>query len=529
MQDFEAAAYELKKLRNFIKILDDTIKELPVEKQDGRFNKVLQQLSEINLESIEQTLLDIKEKVSAKNSVDSLERLKTQLQHKEEKINEFKLSLADSVMEFKELSRKYSQTNEKNKQLQKEVSHLQMIVKDTQLKLSTAQKNYSTNDELLKSTNLELYENKSKVYSMQSRIADIEDQLEEDRKKIAAANEQIEMQKNELEKRNRQNSDIKSSYDSLKAQHSALEERVEDFQSTIDVLQKEKERLQKKLDQFLTGIPKTFSYSHETPEPSTESALEPLKFPAYLPFCFPERLPRLSQFKKQIRKSFSKKFARINRKSPPVISQAFKLELPEEKLRMLSFRITLNCVMPENFSQALPKVERIQKNIGIPMKMHFQRPLEFSQPKAFKQINSEFKFPHLRFSSLQPPKRLKLPKHDEFLIETNSLDLLISYLSRNIIEANYLELKQHETFAREFAKQLYTPEITNKIIIFNEKLAFRYRYQLKSLRLILQRQNLKFSFRRGSGLKSVLKTFENTINSMVNKYDIFAKKPSGKS
>jgi hypothetical protein len=65
--------------------------------------------------------------------------------------------------------------------------------------------------------------------------------------------------------------------------------------------------------------------------------------------------------------------------------------------------------------------------------------------------------------------------------------------------------------------------------IFLETLAFRHRFQLQSQRIKMADASFNYSFKRSNRLKSVLEMFGNTISSMVQKYDIVATPPHGKS
>ena len=114
-------------------------------------------------------------------------------------------------------------------------------------------------------------------------------------------------------------------------------------------------------------------------------------------------------------------------------------------------------------------------------------------------------------------------------IFTSSFDMFMNYLTREIVERNFnaddqftISLKGMNTDTKELA----TMKITN---IFLETLAFRHRFQLQSQRIKMAAASFNYSFKRSNRLKSVLEMFGNTINSMVQKYDIVATPDHGKS
>jgi len=116
-------------------------------------------------------------------------------------------------------------------------------------------------------------------------------------------------------------------------------------------------------------------------------------------------------------------------------------------------------------------------------------------------------------------KKLELPPNPEFGIFTYSIDLLLSYMSRGIFEDHYLNLNLDSDWIITDTELNYLKKPLEISNIFMEKLAFRYRIQLKSHPMYIARKTVLRSIKT-SKLKTVLETFGNTINSMVRKYHL---------
>ncbi len=534
--DLGSVISDLENLKIFFQKFNQVLKSLPPEKQDERLYQSALQVSGINFPNLLTTLNDLNNDLITTESVNvsnngftqQLEELKLELKAKNDKINEFKLSLADSVMEYKDLKKKYAADQERLQKLSKEVSQMQLHIKDLRLKLETAEKNYAIAESARQKNSEELYEQKSQNYSYKSKIAEIEDQLSLSQEQLQETREKFQRQEQEFSKQSKHKVDLEATLARLKYENSAIEERFSEMEETIELLQNEKNTLQKKLERFLTGIPKSFMYSFKGDSHPEDKKLEPLSFVASLPFCFPERLPALQHFRQEIKQSFAKNLKRRPRQSPKVLQQSFASNLRAANFRTLAYKPDFKVKLPDSFSQSIPQSRIEETDFSLNFGLGLCEP-EFV-PEKSAMLSIEFKKNSLLRTSIAGAKKLlEQPETPDFLIDTHSLDLLLSYLSRNIVEANYLELAQQEAPAIKSFVNLIDRNPRLKINIFNEKLAFRYGYQLKSHRIKLQRLELKYNFRTGSGLKSVLETFGNTINSMVSKYGIFAKTDSEKN
>jgi predicted nucleic acid-binding Zn-ribbon protein len=534
--DLGSVISDLENLKIFFQRFNQVLKSLPPEKQDERLYQSALQVSGINFPDLLNTLNELNDELITKEAesygnndfTQQLEELKQELKAKNDKINEFKLSLADSVMEFKDLKRKYAADQERFQKLSKEISQMQMHIKDLRLKLETAENNYATAESERQKNSEELYEQKSQNYNYKSKIAEFEDKLALSQKNLKENREKFQRQEEELIKQSKHKADLETTLARLRHENSAIEERFSEMEETIEVLQKEKNTLQTKLERFLTGIPKSFVYSFKGRHNPEEANLHPLSFVASLPFCFPERLPALQHFRRQIKQTFAKDIKRKPQHPPKVLQQSFSLKLRAAHPRTLAYKPIFAANIPENFAQIIPQIYIEKTDFSLNFGHGLFEPAFVPEKSAMLEIECK-KDNLLRTSVAGAKKRLELPETPDFLIATHSLDLLLSYLSRNIVEANYLELAQQEAPANESFVNLLDRKPRLKINIFNEKLAFRYGYQLKSHRIKLQRLELKYNFRTGSGLKSVLETFGNTISSMVSKYGIFAKTDSEKN
>lgn len=535
---------DLETLEYFVQNFKSAIKSLPTEQQDDRLFRMENQVSEINFPQliseaiVLQGIAQGRDSSAAESSfapadsqaIEHLQELKKELTAKDQRIQEFKLSLADSVMDFKGLEKLNSGLHETIASLRSEITHMQLHTKDMSLKLTSTEKNYEVAQTSLSKTSEELLEIKSQSYNLKSRNADLEDQIKDLSAKVAHLSDESFTRGNELNKYKKVSGNLNESYELLKNRHSALEERTAEMETAIDSLQKEKSYLQNKLDSLLTGIPRNFKYSQPLSAQAESTILQPATFTPYIPFCFPERVPEVIKFKKELKQSFSKTFPKKHSASPKIFPQDLELRMEDEHTRILAFKTNFTCLLTEGFSHVYKTLE-VAKKIAGPS-ANFSTTMKDFFPEPFEKATESLGKTRQKFLKLSTPyiscKELKTKEKPEFGIHYHSMDLLLSFLTRNIIEANYSELKHQVPLIEEISTEFKTRSRMEIINIFHEKLAFRYGYQLKSHKLTLHHGDFVQSFKRGAGLKSVLKTFENTLNSMVEKYEIFSSKKAGK-
>lgn len=457
------------------------------------------------------------------------DQLKAELESKDAKIQEFKLSLADTVIESKNLQKRNTELHETISRLRNEISQMQLHSKDLSLKLTTAEKNFNQNQTALNAASEELKELRERSYALKGRCADLEDQVRDFDRQIIDLSKDNAEKGEEIARLGKLSERLAESYELAKTQRAALEERTAELETTIDTLQKEKNIIQGRLDKMLTGLPKIVSYSKAISADQESSILEPRSFTPYLPFCFPERVPDVIGFRREIRQSFAKTFPKNCPAPTPVFPHNFKFKFESGNTRSFAFKPVFKCQVSKKFAQAIAPVR--------PNELHYSQQGNFLKtipeflPEYFNQIFAKAKESrqHLLTRSRARFRRLEMKQKPVFGIHTHSLDLLLSFLSRTITEANYRELKHPEPLITEGISTVNRKNDIKTANIFNEKLAFRYGYQLKSHKLDLHRVNFAQSFRRGAGLKSVLETFGNTINSMVQKFDVFSARNAEKT
>ncbi len=450
--------------------------------------------------------------------------LKAELESKDQKIQEFKLSLADTVIESKGLQKRSGEQQETIVKLRNEISQMQLHTKDLSLKLATAEKNFQATQTALASANEELLELRERSYALKGRSADLEDQIREFDRQILELTRSNGEKDKEIDRLSKLSERLDESFKLTRTERNALEERSSELETTIENLQREKSALQSRLDKLLTGLPKSVSYSNPRPSEVENSLLEPRHFLPYLPFCFPERVPHVIGFRREVKQSFGKTFPKDIPPPAPAFPHNFKIKFSGGNIRSFAFKPTFDCSITEEFPQELAQPEPNAK-IFARLADFSRKPKDISLELLERELEASLKRPQrilLRSSSLKPMRRIEMLDNPEFGIHTHSLDLLLSFLTRTIIEGNYRELRHAEPLIAGSANFVNKDSAIKTANIFNEKLAFRYGYQLKSHKLNLHRVNFAQSFRRGAGLRSVLETFGNTINSMVQKYDVFS-------
>ncbi|GAB4269577.1 MAG: hypothetical protein Kow0029_05670 [Candidatus Rifleibacteriota bacterium] len=542
--DIKRIVSDLETLKKIIKSFKTVIRSLPEEKQDERLFQIALQISELSfpelisdLSALDTTLTsksDANEELASENQENlnkHFEELKSALDEKDRIINEFKLSLADTVIECKNLQKKNSELSEHIHKLKAEILQMQLHSKDLSMRLSTAEKNLDLTTKNLSKTTDELIEIKNQNYSLKSKNADLEDLIEDQRVKIGTLSENLEFTSSELKKSKKLSTDLEHSFNKLKFEHEALLQRSEEMENLVDTLQKEKNFLQKKLETLLTGIPKTVEYNSGNTPDTAFKQLEPKTFTAYIPFCFPNRLPSGIKLRKQIQQTFAKTFPKRKKEAPRMFPQDFEFKLETVRAHIHAFSPKFECLIPKDFSHVFPEIENLKEEQPVRAKFSAER-LNYKPTEIKKSVEAEIWLPQKflkRVTSYSMEKRLEAKDKPEFGIYSHSLDLLLSYLTRNILETNYRVMKYPKPLVHEFTTLDTNYGRIDTRNIFNEKLAFRYGYHLKSQRLNLHRGDFAPSFRRTAGLKSVLETFGNTINSMVKKYEAFSTRPGEKA
>lgn len=528
--DISRLIADIETLKNFIQNYNSVIRSLPTEKQDDSLFRLSLQVSGINFPEIVSELINLQQRLKNNlpeensNVARQLRELQNEIAQKDEKIEQFKFSLADTVMDFKNLQKENNRLNEQIARLQNEIKQMQMHSKDLSLRLSNSEKEYKESSDELKIAKKQLSELKDQTYSLRSHNSELQDMVDNYSQEIENLKQKLDKTSVNKTRFQKLSDSLTISYEKLKSSHEALENRTSDLETDIDTLQKEKNHLKNKIDNLLTGIPRNVEYASNERQIKEGSVLEPVSFSPYLPFCFPERLPQVIKFKKQIKQSFARDYSKTQPAPIRAFPQNFKIQKNQVHTRKFSYRPEVNHSFPQSFSlkneNELPSLNKnfpLRENMVKRVKKYLAQIQEIS-------LQKEAKISGLRHPAIVAAKRINLQQKPDFGIFTYSFDLLLSYMSRDIVESHYQELKfqqQHFETVDNLKEKPLDIEIAN---IFNENLAFRYGYQLKSFKLKLNPVVLLQSFKQRTGLKSVLETFGNTLSSMVNKYNFFSEK-----
>ncbi len=94
----------------------------------------------------DQMLADVSALLDNTSAESAIEKFKNEIAQRDQKVYEFKLSLADSVVELKNTQKSLQNANEKIAALSTQISQMQLHSKELSLKLSTATSNLTTRE-----------------------------------------------------------------------------------------------------------------------------------------------------------------------------------------------------------------------------------------------------------------------------------------------------------------------------------------------------------------------------------------------
>ncbi len=524
-----SAASQLEAIEKLAKSLIDVVKSLPGDKQDEKllqlslqfacfdFSRLKSQIAEGLSSTVSQPYAEVE---------NQLEKLVKELNLKDEKIHEFKISLADSVMENKSMQRQLHDALEKSGSLTSQIAQMQLHSKDLTLKLSTAIATIEANSNELEALKKELMDLRSKNYQLKSLTAEYEDQLQ-----IAARNSetsqaaQLKLTR-QNEKLSKDFEHVITSNEMLKQTLESLEIREKELEEAIESLQREKNHLQTRIDKYVLGTKKGVYYYQPSVEKESSSVLNPEEFPAFLPFCFPERLPPVIKFRREIKRTWPAALKAAGKVAPTIFpnftTMKISAPMPRPNYPTPVMPLMTRQIKPLFLSEDAPFVDKIGHKAMICI----------SKPTQNFTISHQLNLSTRAKTSFVVNKNsrdLKVFSNQRFMpraIHTNSFSLYLSYLvqcSTNLVLKHSQTLKFNFKKMQKVYNDKYTLKITN---IFPEKLAFRHRFQLQSQKLLAPGPTFNCSFKRGNKLKSVLETFGNTITSMVLKYDNIATPPA---
>lgn len=457
------------------------------------------------------------QKSSSTSLFEQTEQFNKEIAEKDAKIQELLMSLADLVVEKSRLEKENNHLTMENAQLEDQCSKMQFDNKEltTSLEITKSELNKSQNEAEELKPRLEKAFNDN--HKLKNRIATLEDNESDNNKKMHQMSETDTKNKKQIEKLIKEIQYLKESHRVLKNQHTQLQENQLNLEKQNDLLLNEKNHLQNKISKLITGYSPVIEYHVSSNDITLVPKQKSSPMPISLPFCFPERLPPLIKFKRELiakaPRCFYKSQTEVRAK---IFKHKNNLRIKQSQPR----------IIPGNTAQFNFEVKELKHLFSEIC----EKKIEIIQPSNFKAIdrlydatneyivNQEHKLSYVTLSSTFSVKAISYPKDARtFKVFTYSIDLLLSYLSRYII--SYLSEVIDYNFCMEISKaHLELKNIDSKKII-KEKLALRQVLHLKSETMDLQRKKLSQVFEKSGGLKSLLKSFETTLDLMVRKYE----------
>jgi len=515
-----SAAEQLDALEIVCRSLAAVLKKRVDEGSDSGTAGFFEQLENIDFASLRRHL------AGEPDTLSMLSELKSVITEKDQKIVEFKTSLADLVVENRNLQKQHQALQERFSALNTQLSQMQLHSKDLSLKYSTANSNLEAREKELESANIELQELQSRSYQLKSLCADYEDLLKKKEDDLSKTLDENKRLKQSSEKAVSDLDHVANSNRQLRQSLEALQHRESELVKTIEVLQREKNHAQTQLSRVLTGLNKMAVYEQPDNRSHESSLLEPKTLVPYLPFCFPERLPAAISFRREIQLNQPGSLQRRKLPAPKTFAQYSGPEQSIIPAHVRTHAARMKNRLKKPFEMKFHAAYHIQPKLHITQDMFQQLiyddnfALDYDLPISYNPVQT---------TSSRAVRMLISRKLREDEIFTNSFDLFMNYLIREIVERNFNSDDLFTIFTNEIRVVADEPAEFKNSNIFLETLAFRHRFQLQSQRIKMADASFNYSFKRSNRLKSVLEMFGNTISSMVQKYDIVATPPHGKS
>ncbi len=458
------------------------------------------------------------------------ETFRHEIQLRDQKIHDFKMSLADAVVELKTAQKTLQKANESNNNLREEIARMQVHTKDLSLKLGSANSSLETHEKALKTATSELEDIRNQSYHQKTLIAKLENQLSEVSKNLAQLSEEHQQTLATLEKTQKDFNHVVTSNTELKKSLDLLEIQEKELVETIDALQKERNHLQSKLNSMLTGLKKSVAYnSISSASGNSSSVLEPSILPPYLPFCFPERLPSAIKFRREIAQTFPAERSQPPSRVPPIFNAPDTTSLPgNEVVRSLIRRPKIKPGHRQSFDFTAPSfhLEAVAIDFCEAQTCEPMPNIRFTTDVSMLYKISKNRQVWWQKITRQPVMTMTTVKEPDPQILTSSFELFMQFIVSTLFRHGCstitsglpVRLKDNKS-SKDCSSMIFSNN-------FNEILAFRHRLQLKSTMLTAPRITLTQNF-RGNRLKSVLETFGNTISSMVNKIESIPNSRSG--
>lgn len=314
-------------------------------------------------------------------------------------------------------------------------------------------------------------------------------------------------------------------YNAIKAQNNEYLKRIEflefrekELADTIDELFKEKNNLQNTLDKLLTGAKRSITYTPGVKLAEDRIILEPKNLSPYLPFCFPERLSSLVQFKREIRQTMRGNLKASVNAQPP---RAFSInKKSHQRLEILTgFAMDTKPMVKKGFELNInqlepPKTLPITEFSGLD---RAQKPLQCAIVEGANPAGLGVPMLPLRqfnFNSMP----FQMPNLKKFDIIAYSHKAFMEYMDSTMIKDSswHKQRIREESVMQALGWKLFVPAPKN--IFIEQMLAFRHRLSIKSNMKMVRQSEMKYSFLKEHRLKSVLETFGKTLDKMVQRY-----------
>ena len=521
-----SAAEQLDALELICRSLAETLKRRQPDYADDGIAGFSEQLDTIDFSSLRNRLCLPYGEADTSDTSARLEELRSLLDENEQKTNEFKSSLADSVVENRNLQRQHQALQDRFNSLNTQLTQMQLHSKDVSLKYSTASTNLEARERELETASTELQELRARTYQLKSLCAEYEDQLKKLEQELTVTRSADAKLKQENEKAVKDLDHIASSNRELRQTLEALQQREIELIKAIDALQREKNHIQAQLSRMLTGLNKMAPYQAPDSSSSESSLLEPRTLVPYLPFCFPEKLPAVIKFRREIQARQPVSLQRQSLPAPRTFTQfgGFEASVMTAHLRMQTAKIRLPLAKPLEMRfhapyHLQPKLPMQEQMLNC-YRIEDDFASEYERPESFNVLQKKSS----RIVKLLVNRNLRKSE-----IITDSFELLVNYLASEIITRNFNSDDKFSLVIKDMQVAYKATAIKNLTNIFVETLAFRHRFQLQSQRMKMADASFSYSFKRSNRLKSALEMFSNTISSMVQKYDIVATPQNGKS
>ncbi|HOY68270.1 MAG TPA: hypothetical protein PLP29_15420 [Candidatus Ozemobacteraceae bacterium] len=274
------------KLSNRLRQAERTAAERQTELEQLRRNVLEQVVSPAEIQKrdleIEQLKLQITDIIRGRADDDALRG----------EIQQLKVNLADALLEQKQLTTVNQGLLRQIAELKQEIYQHQAQVRDLSMRLDLSKRNETALSEQDRRRTDEM----TAIRTTSAEVAESRTKLEEQVRELTAERArlvaQIERAEAAEQARAAERQKHAAELEAAVLQREAAENREQELTLALDALRGEKQALKEKVDHLLVGV-RAYVTQPVRPQPtSADAALEPRELQPYLPFCFPDRLPR---------------------------------------------------------------------------------------------------------------------------------------------------------------------------------------------------------------------------------------------